>query len=220
MGRAGRADVGLGLVTGRIWGASSTIFGLRPTEPAEFGHSTRVSAVEQWIGPAPDFETLYDAHFSEVRRLLARLGVPSSGVDDATQETFVIAYRQLPGFRGEAPAKAWLYGIALRVAKDVRRQLSRKGGGECLDSVLELQAPEQTDVTAMQRQALRQVFQLLQLLPAEQREVLVLMELEEMTAPEVALVTGTPLNTVYTRLRTARMRFNSLVEALDGEGLR
>ncbi len=205
-------------MTDGIFGALAPIFGRNTTEKAELGHLSNVSAVEPLVGPPPDFETLYDAHFREVRRLLARLGVPSSGVDDATQETFLIAYRQLPGFRDQAPVKAWLYGIALRVAKDVRRQISRKGGLECLDSVFELQAPEQTDVTAMQRQALRQVFQLLELLPAEQREVLVLMELEEMTAPEVALVTGTPLNTVYTRLRAARLRFNSLVAAVDGEG--
>jgi DNA-directed RNA polymerase specialized sigma24 family protein len=48
---------------------------------------------------------------------------------------------------------------------------------------------------------------------------MVLIELEGMTAKEVSAITQTPVNTVYTRLRSARIRFEALAEALDpGEG--
>ena len=52
-------------------------------------------------------------------------------------------------------------------------------------------------------------------LPMEQRAVFVLHELDEQSAPEVAEALGTPLNTVYSRLRLARERFRAAVEALQ-----
>lgn len=45
-------------------------------------------------------------------------------------------------------------------------------------------------------------------LPDERRSVLVLAEFQELTAPEIADALGVPLNTVYSRLRTARAEFD------------
>jgi RNA polymerase sigma-70 factor (ECF subfamily) len=47
----------------------------------------------------------------------------------------------------------------------------------------------------------------------DKRLVLVLADIEELTAPEIAELTGTPLNTVYTRLRRARIEFNAAMAA-------
>ena len=52
---------------------------------------------------------------------------------------------------------------------------------------------------------------LLDQLDAAQREVFVLAEFEQHTAPEIAELTGAPLNTVYSRLRLGRAHFNELV---------
>jgi RNA polymerase sigma-70 factor (ECF subfamily) len=56
---------------------------------------------------------------------------------------------------------------------------------------------------------------LLDQLSPDQRDVFVLAELEQLTAPEIAVATSTPLNTVYSRLRLARARFNELVAAQE-----
>jgi RNA polymerase sigma-70 factor (ECF subfamily) len=54
----------------------------------------------------------------------------------------------------------------------------------------------------------QQLWRLLGELDLPKREVLVLAELEEMTVPEIAEAVGIPLNTAYSRLRTARLEFN------------
>jgi RNA polymerase sigma-70 factor (ECF subfamily) len=178
-----------------------------------------VSSVVSHTVPAlalPDFETLYHSHVDALWRFLERLGVPERHLDDATQDTFVIVHRQLASFRGASSLNTWLHGIALRVAKDYRRREARKGGWQPLSPRLpdEARAP---DESAAQRQQLTQVLQLLEQLDEAQRTAFVLVEFQGLTAPEVAEVTESNVNTVSTRLRAARLRFNELVAGL-GEG--
>jgi RNA polymerase sigma-70 factor (ECF subfamily) len=56
------------------------------------------------------------------------------------------------------------------------------------------------------------VYSFLEELPAPQREVFVLAELELESAPDIASALGVPLNTVYSRLRLARARFEAWVQ--------
>lgn len=164
----------------------------------------------------PDFETLYHTHVDTLWRVLERLGVPERHLDDATQDTFLIVHRQLASFRGASSLNTWLHGIALRVAKDYRRREARKGGWEPLSPRVpdEARAP---DESAAQRQWLAQALKLLEQLDDAQRTAFVLVELQGLTAPEVAEITESNVNTVSTRLRAARLRFNELVAGL-GEG--
>lgn len=178
-----------------------------------------VSSVVRQSVPAlalPDFETLYHAHVDALWRFLERLGVPERHVDDATQDTFLIAHRQLASFRGASSLNTWLHGIALRVAKDYRRREARKGGWQPLSPRL-LDEGSAPDESAAQRQQLAQVVQLLEQLDEAQRTAFVLVEFQGLTAPEVAEITESNVNTVSTRLRAARLRFNELVAAL-GDG--
>jgi RNA polymerase sigma-70 factor (ECF subfamily) len=57
------------------------------------------------------------------------------------------------------------------------------------------------------RDAIRFLYDLLDTLDAEKREVFVMAELEQMTGPEMVEVLALPLNTIYSRLREARVRF-------------
>jgi RNA polymerase sigma-70 factor (ECF subfamily) len=184
------------------------------------GHPTDVTAAVLISAPPAkaDFSAIYDEHVDGVWRLLERFGVPESGLEDAVQEVFITAHRRLAEFRGDSTLKTWLGGIAVRVAKDVRRGLARKGGHEPLNEGLPQGGPQLED-TVGQRQALSRVLRLLDALDDEQREVFVLAELEGMTAPEISEATGVNVNTVYTRLRAARQRFDDLV-ASRGGGLR
>lgn len=56
----------------------------------------------------------------------------------------------------------------------------------------------------------------LETLSDDQREVFVLARVEQMSAPEIASVVGIPLNTVYSRLRAARMAFEAAVARRQG----
>lgn len=160
----------------------------------------------------PAFEPLYHANVDAIWRFLERLGVPARNLEDATQDTFLIAHRRLGEFRGESSLKTWLHGIALRVAKDHRRTEGRKGGWEPLEPTLRHDGRAPDDAAA-HRQSLSRVLALLEELDEQQRTTFVLIELEGFTAPEVAALTDTNVNTVSTRLRAARLRFNQLVAA-------
>ncbi|HXU60160.1 MAG TPA: sigma factor-like helix-turn-helix DNA-binding protein, partial [Polyangia bacterium] len=64
---------------------------------------------------------------------------------------------------------------------------------------------------AVKQQAARFVDAFLRDLNEDQRDVFVLAELEQLSAPEIVSVLGVPLNTVYSRLRLARVEFGKAV---------
>jgi len=151
----------------------------------------------------PDLARLYDAHARQVWRTLARLGVPSSAVEDAVQDVFLTAHQRLDGFEGRSSASTWLVGIAVRVAANVRRAMQRRGALRLVDDKLvdPAKGPEQR---LEQQRDLRELEEVLSRLPDEQREVVVLIDLEQLTAPQVAEALEVKLNTVSSRLRLGR----------------
>ncbi|MBV9946285.1 MAG: RNA polymerase sigma factor [Myxococcales bacterium] len=173
----------------------------------------------QAIARARSFRTLYESHVDFVWRNLRRLGVHESDVEDRTQEVFVVAHRRFHEFedRGHGP-RAWLFQIVLRVASDARRHRRRHpedpdGGDATARASIE---PPQADAVA-RREALSQLDAALDTIEVGRRAVLVLHEIEEMTAPEIAQVLGIPLNTVYSRLRVARTELEHALARQGGE---
>jgi RNA polymerase sigma-70 factor (ECF subfamily) len=164
------------------------------------------------------FRGLYDSHVDFVWRNLRRLGVSANDVEDRTQETFVVAHRRFHEFedRGHGP-RAWLFQIVLRVASDARRHRRRHpedaDGGDVTDSAA-VDAP-QTEAVA-RREALDRLDAALDTIEVGRRAVLVLHEIEEMTAPEIANVLSIPLNTVYSRLRVARAELDASLTRMGG----
>ncbi len=153
------------------------------------------------------FGALYAEHFRAVWRTLSRVGVAPGSIDDATQEVFVTAWRKFGDFEGRSTHRTWLLGIALRVASDTRR---KQRPTEAVSPRLPEAGPS-PDAVAESKQAQRAVERLLSKLEPERREVLLLVDLEGYSVPEVAEATGTNLNTLYTRLRAARQQFEDLV---------
>ncbi len=167
---------------------------------------------------APDtagFGALYAGHFRAVWRTLQRLGVHPGSVDDAAQEVFVTAWRRWAEFEGRSTERTWLLGIAIRVASDTRR---KQRPTEPVSPELPMSGPGPESATAS-KEVGRRVERLLEKLEPERREVLLLVDLEGYSVPEVASATGVNLNTLYTRLRAARQQFEDLVKR-EAEELR
>ncbi len=178
-------------------------------QPATGVHETRSSA----------FRRMYEAQLDFVWRNLRRLGVGEADVDDKAQEVFVVAHRRFAEFeeRGHGP-RAWLFQIVLRVASDARRHRRRHpvdpDGGVAQER--QSMPPNQADAIDA-RQRLDLLDRALRTIDLGKRAVLLLHEVEEMTAPEVAEVLGIPLNTVYSRLRVARGELEEAVSKLQRE---
>ncbi|MBN1609364.1 MAG: sigma-70 family RNA polymerase sigma factor [Polyangiaceae bacterium] len=160
--------------------------------------------------------TIYQMHFDFVWRCLRRHGVPAARMDDAAQDAFLVVHRKLAGFEGRSSLKSWLFGIALRVAHDYRRASERKGralGSEVVADPDGLADASPGPLERVERaDSIRLLERLLGEIDEEKREVFMLAELEQMSAPEIAEALGLPTTTVYSRLRAARMDFE---RALD-----
>jgi RNA polymerase sigma-70 factor (ECF subfamily) len=166
-------------------------------------------------GPeARGFEALYTRHFNFVWRNLRRLGVPEALVEDAAQDTFVVVHRRFADLRPDASPTAWLFAIALRVARDYRRRQQRKPAMS-LDVDTQASAERGPFERAVHAEAGRVLERFLQTLDPDRRAVFVLAELEDMSAPEISQALGARVNTIYSRLRSARERFAAF---LEGEG--
>jgi RNA polymerase sigma-70 factor (ECF subfamily) len=198
--------------------------------PVSPGRETPVLPIAVSVPPPPDsaaeargrealFRAMYEAHVDFVWRNLRRLGVSEAESDDKAQEVFVIAHRRFHEFedRGHGP-RAWLFQIVLRVASDARRHRRRHpedpdGGVSLLREAVE--AP-QAEALA-RRESLWRLDAALEQIEVGRRAVLVLHEIEEMTAPEIAGILGIPLNTVYSRLRVARSELEAALAADEPE---
>ena len=156
------------------------------------------------------FNHVYADHAAFVWRILRGMGVAEPLVEDAMQDVFMVVHRRLAEFDGLGSIKTWLFQIAFRTACAYRRKLRRAGEHEPFDDRVESRTRSPAD-EAERRETLSLVAGLLDALDDDKRAVLVLADIEEMTAPEISVVTGTPLNTVYSRLRRAR---NELSHAL------
>ncbi|MFO0588281.1 MAG: sigma-70 family RNA polymerase sigma factor [Polyangiaceae bacterium] len=163
----------------------------------------------------PSFEDVYDEHAEMVWRSLRRLGVPEASVDDALQEVFLVVHRRLHEFEGRSSLKTWLFGVVLGVAKNQRRSVRRRAPEGVLASEVDDEMPSPSNRTpegnAQSAEAVRTLHALLDELDEDKRQVFVMADLEEMTAPEIAAALKLNVNTVYARIRAARLGFEQAV---------
>jgi RNA polymerase sigma-70 factor (ECF subfamily) len=156
--------------------------------------------------PVPPFEQIYDENSVFIWRSLRGLGVPDAQVDDAVQEVFMVVHRRLADYEPRAHIRSWLFGIALRVAKDHKRSLRRKPTVPLNDEPALVANDSPFDQVA-RNQALQFVERFLDTLNDEQRALFVLTELEQMRVSEAAEALGENVNTIYSRQRAIRKQF-------------
>jgi RNA polymerase sigma-70 factor (ECF subfamily) len=159
---------------------------------------------------------LVEAHLPLVWRFLRRLGCSPEDADDTTQEVFVIAVAKLDQIEPDRE-KAFLYGIAVRLASRQRRsqsfRASRTVRGADVDDYRSADVP--ADELLDRKDGLAFLDQTLAEMTPELRTTFALYELEEMTMAEISAVTDTPMGTVASRLRRAREHFQDAVKRLQ-----
>jgi RNA polymerase sigma-70 factor (ECF subfamily) len=167
-----------------------------------------------------EFESLYREHFAFVWRTLRRFGVGDAHLEDTAQEVFLVAHRRVGAWHEWSSPRAWLFGVARRVAADHRRGRDRHA--RKLAALPELDGPAfPTEAPSLEdhldeQHRLRAVAQAIAALAPDRRTVYVLAELEDLSAPEIAQACEIKLNTVYSRLRRARQ---DVAATLDAAGL-
>jgi len=147
-------------------------------------------------------------HYAFLWRLLRRLGVPESDVEDAAQRCLWTVARRLDDIVA-GKEKSFLFGVTLRVAKGARRPAAPwEIGDDELLARLPASGPDAADQLD-ERRARAMLDALLDAMPPELRTVFVLYEIEEFTMAEIAGTLEVPLGTVASRLRRAREVFEA-----------
>ncbi|HEY0712845.1 MAG TPA: sigma-70 family RNA polymerase sigma factor [Polyangia bacterium] len=161
-------------------------------------------------------EAIYEAEFDNLWRSLRRLGVAEPHLEDAIQEVFLAAHARLHTFDRTRPIRPWLFGIAVRVAAEMRRHHLRahpqREAAEAMVA-LDLVGPEEA-LAARQAQAL--IDEALSILDFDQRTVMVMHDLENISAPAIAETLSLSVNTVYSRLRLAREKVTAFLRRRRG----
>lgn len=135
--------------------------------------------------------------------------------EDVTQETFLRAYREYGGFRGEASVKSWLTRIAINLCKDQRKQVwfSRRKGLEDEGQAAETESTSPAaEESVLQRQRNQELLRNVMALPPKSREIVLMYYYQELRLREIAEILGIPEKTVSSRLERARHRLRESME--------
>ena len=165
-------------------------------------------------GDADAFGELVERNRRAVfRAALAALGSPAEA-DDVAQEAFVMAYRKLNSFRGDAAFRTWLLAIAWRKALDRRKSLTRwlrltvsshDAEGESTNWIEQMpetaHSQEETLAAAQLQQTIKM---LIRTLPRKLKDALLLAGSGEYTYEQISHILGVPVGTVKWRVSEAR----------------
>lgn len=166
-------------------------------------------------GEPAALDAFYRAHARSVLAWSIRLGGPHIDAEDVAQDVFAVAFRRIGSFRGESRLSTWLFSITRNVVYNARRRAKLRRM-VALENVPEpVSSAPGADQQVERLQQRRQVQEALDQLNRQQREVLVLMDLESRTAPEVSEMLGIPPGTVYSRLHYARKAFSKVLDRME-----
>ncbi|CAN5628765.1 sigma-70 family RNA polymerase sigma factor [soil metagenome] len=167
-------------------------------------------------------DELYHRFRRQVAGNLYRVLGDRSDLEDLVQEVFVIAFRGLERFRGDARLSTWLYRICVNVALGRIRTRKRRPtaiGVADLDSAAAdpslVERPETPERTLERRRDQARVYEVLELLAPKKRIVLYLHEIEGLDLKEIAYLVDSNPVTVRTRLFYARCEFYKIIAGED-----
>lgn len=119
--------------------------------------------------------------------------------EDAVQETLMAVFSQIGRFRGQSTLRTWMTGILVRQVAAARRRARVRRTAPLPDRM-----PDGRPEKELDRDVQLDLPTLLEILPAEQRDVIVLREIEQLSYQEIAETLNIPRGTVESRIHRAR----------------
>src|SRR5437868_166694 len=168
---------------------------MRLSRPAgEFFEARLVDRFRQ--GDAAALSTLFEMHVDRVYAYARHILGNREDAEEVTSDAFHRAFRKAADFRGEAPFRGWVFGIARNLCRDRQRQPKLLLMPEPPDAA----APAEAERTAIRMDVRSAVADL----PDEYQDVLILCDVEEWDAREVAEALGRSLESTKSLLYRAR----------------
>jgi RNA polymerase sigma-70 factor, ECF subfamily len=175
------------------------------------------------------FEFLVIKYQRRVERLIGRMVRDVDLVPDIAQETFIRAYRGLANFRGDAQFYTWLYRIAVNTAKKQLVDLKRnpvvsmsalktadddETFGAELEQTLGASDEETPDAVLASKEIAQAVNEVMDALPEELRQAIVLREMDGMSYEDIAQALSCPIGTVRSRIFRAREAISNRIKPM------
>ena len=178
-------------------------------------------------GDAAAFSRLVADRTGDIYALLCRLTDDAEEARDLTQETFLQAFRNIAGFRGDADLRTWLYRIAVNQARNRWRWWKRRrrertvsldaplaaDGDTTLGAMLPNADGEDPEQATLARERERALLSALHTLSRPYREVIVLRDIEGFSYEEVAHSLSISVGTVKSRLSRGRTELRRRLES-------
>ena len=172
-------------------------------------------------GDTDAFNVLVDRYQARAYNLCLRMLGDGDAAADVAQDAFISAYRHLPSLRGEF--RPWLMRIVTNACRDALRSQKRRptismdisrdeDEGPGIQIADDSAGPEEA---LLQREFQQTIVVALQSIPDDQREVIVLSDIEGRSYQEIADITGINIGTVKSRLNRARLRMRELLLAAE-----
>ena len=173
----------------------------------------RVLVERVQAGDKQAFGLLVTKYQRKLARLVSRMVRDPAEVEDIVQDSFIRAYRALPGFRNDSAFYTWLYRIGINTAKNYLVSQGRRAPTstsfdseeaetfEDGDQLRDINTPERLMMT---RQIGETVDEAMAALPEELRTAIMLRELEGLSYEEIANIMECPIGTVRSRIFRAR----------------
>jgi RNA polymerase sigma-70 factor (ECF subfamily) len=171
------------------------------------------------------FNEIVRSYSDRVYNLVLRLVGSPSEAEDIAQEVFVTVFKSIESYRGEAKLSTWILRIAANHSKNRIKYLSRRrtsgqelrDGSDVTEMADEGKAPAQSHFAAPDAaleavETERIMQQAIAQLDEEQRLLVVLRDVEELSYDEIVEITSLPEGTVKSRLHRARMALKDLLE--------
>jgi RNA polymerase sigma-70 factor (ECF subfamily) len=199
--------------------STDCVTGIGPVDVSDLDLVRRAQA-----GDADAFGELVERNRRAVfRAALAALGSPAEA-DDVAQEAFVMAYRKLNSFRGDAAFRTWLLAIAWRKALDRRKSLSRwlrltvsshETEGELTNWIEQMpETAHSQEETLAAAQLQHTIKMLIRTLPRKLKDALLLAGSGEYTYDQIGHILGVPVGTVKWRVSEARRLLKEKMAAM------
>jgi RNA polymerase sigma-70 factor (ECF subfamily) len=202
--------------------ASPLAFAAQNVQAAPSSDHTVLLSQSQ-TGDLDAFNLLVERYQHRLYTLCFRMLGDADEAADAVQDSFLAAYRNIHRFRGGSFV-AWVVRIATNKCYDRLRargrslhtSLDRSNPGAD-EPALQLADPrEQPDERVLRQDLARQLQQLLQDLPADQRLAIILSDVQGYSYEEIGDITGVPLGTVKSRISRGRARLRGALHGAQG----
>jgi RNA polymerase sigma-70 factor, ECF subfamily len=159
-------------------------------------------------GDRAAFDSLFEKYQDYVYNIVHGIVGKQEEAHDVTQEVFVQVYKALPTFRRGSRFATWLYRIAVNRAVDAARASKAWRWLPLMETLRATPDPADTPARSLDRKADQEsVQQVLQLVPIQHRDVLVLRYYQDLSIEEIAEVLSCSVAAAKVRLHRARQHF-------------